>query len=91
MSKKHPGQSESYQQKQQKRAENEHDREMRKNAKEFFFAQTGENPAAHRARITEIKKIFAFLDSQPSIFEEAALKESLEAIVSNVKTQTRKS
>lgn len=63
MSKKHPGQSESYQQKQQKRNENEHDREMRKNAKEFFLAQTGENPAAHRSKITEIKKILALLDS----------------------------
>lgn len=87
ISKKHPGKSEHYAIKQQKRAENEHDREMRRRAKEYFRLKTKKDPAAYRQKITEIKKIFIALDSQPSNEEQTNLTDMLDRILSNVVAQ----
>jgi hypothetical protein len=84
ISKKHPGKSEQYALKQQKRADNEHDREMRQKAKEFFSLRTKKDPAAFRQKITEIKKLFIALDDCPSADERARLTDALQLIVNNV-------
>ena len=81
MSKKHPGESQAYKVKQAKRNLNEEDRLMRKSAKEYFALKTNKDPAAFRPKITQIKKIFIALDSFPSVEDEKALKQALDAIV----------
>jgi hypothetical protein len=84
VSKKHPGKSEGYQQKQVKRAKNETDREMRKKAKEFFFQQTKKDPAAFRQKITSIKKVFLALDSESNVDRQKLLKNELKSIIQSV-------
>lgn len=81
MSKKHPGESQAYKVKQAKRNLNEEDRLMRKSAKEYFALKTNKDPAAFRPKITQIKKIFIALDSFPSVEDEKALNQALNAIV----------
>lgn len=91
ISKKHPGKSVNYAEKQRKRDENEEDRDRRKEAKELFKARTRLDPAAHRQRITEIKKILLLLnDSKTTQNEQEQLESDLEGIFDSVINRQRK-
>ena len=91
ISKKHSGQSESYAAKQKKRLENVHDREARKEAKQFFVAHTGKDPAAFRQKITEIKKILLKLKADPNPQEQEELEQDLAVIICNAQNQKQRS
>lgn len=91
ISKKHSGQSVNYAAKQAKRRDNEQDRLARTEAKQFFVAHTGKDPAAFRQKITEIKKIFLELKANPSPQEQEELEQDLAVIICNAKNQKQRS
>lgn len=81
----------NYAAKQKKRKDKEGDRDARAEAKQFFVAHTGRDPAAFRQKITEIKKIILELKANPSPQEQEELEQDLAVIIYNAKNQKQRS
>ena len=90
-SKMHPGLSENYKLKQQKRAEMDYDREMRKKAQVYFTELVGCDFKLFSAKITLIKKILISLDNNPTAESEAQFRGQLEDVVDTARALALKS
>lgn len=80
VSKSHPGKSDQYQRKQERRKEREIERLMLKKAKEIFREVTSQDPKKHRGRITLVKKQLVTAHQAGTLddLEEMRIKRALE-------------
>jgi len=84
VSRKHPARSTKFQEKQAKRELKTKDREMLKEAKELFRERTDKEPAAHRSKITQVKKLLITLEAADNTSDKSQLTEDLCKIFASV-------